>query len=357
MRKPLKLKTCPECGVPRRISKLHEWLDNGTIVERKQCNHRMVFLENDNLRSIFENVEDILGVSIERIIIESQRKSTYDYVENMLPGSVKRLARFLMPLINKNLCDLAEAMGYGRIEEFSRRYKGDEEDFFSMIVRDSYYAPSQTGTLAGAVEAATNQQASASYREVGPGRHEMTARASEHPKELSDRLVMRVYPSKDGDVGFERCATCGVPRAVSGYQWKAESGTIESKSDGRRMVLVGPSEYETLFDELEKELGESITQVIIEAERRFVNTGAYSLDEVGDETALREFLAVRGLGNLKELAWDENNLRLLLENCCLHMLIAGMAQGFFELASGREADVDWSLARDGDLSIKVSAKG
>lgn len=349
-------KLCPKCMVSKRISKLHEWRDNGTIVERKQCAHRMIFIENDNLKGILANVAKILDVPIERIIIESQRKSTYDYVENMLPSIVVKLSRFLMPLVVRNLVSLAQTMGYGRIEDVTYRFKKDADDYITMIVKDSYYPPSQTGTLAGAMEVTTGHQVTSSYKKIDEERCKMTAIASEHPKELSDRLAMRVYPNKEGDIGFVRCAVCGLPIAISGYQWKVESGSIESRTDGRRMVMVGASEYEALFDELEKELGEDITRVIIEAERRYVKTGAYSLEATEDEDTFREQLGVRGLGNLKESVWGGESLHLLIENACLHMLVVGMAQGFFELTSGLEAAVEWSLARDGDLTIKVSAK-
>jgi hypothetical protein len=68
-------------------------------------------------------------------------------------------------------------------------------------------------------------------------------------------------------------------------------------------------------------------------------------------------LALRGFGNLQEMAWEQERLRMRIENPCLHLLLVGFAQGLFELATDREAEVEWRLAEDGDLLVEVRARG
>ncbi len=75
MEKVPKVRRCPQCGVPKRITKEYQWLDNGTIVEKRNPAYRMMFIENENITGVFEKIEDILGLSIEHIITASQRIS------------------------------------------------------------------------------------------------------------------------------------------------------------------------------------------------------------------------------------------------------------------------------------------
>ena len=52
-----------------------------------------------------------------------------------------------------------------------------------------------------------------------------------------------------------------------------DKGLILNRSNGRRMIVIGCITREAIFAELEKEIGEDISNVIIESQRDFVKTG------------------------------------------------------------------------------------
>lgn len=81
---------CAVCGVARRVIKEDEWLDNGTIVQRANRDHRMIFIETENLASTFSDVEEIINMSIDRVIVEAKRRATYDFVNHSLPAIVRQ---------------------------------------------------------------------------------------------------------------------------------------------------------------------------------------------------------------------------------------------------------------------------
>ena len=89
-----KIRLCPACGAARDVTRLHTWMPNGTILEKSNPDHRMVFIESDSLRDTFAGIERIIGISIEPIIIESQRRSTFESVNIELPGPVRALTRW-----------------------------------------------------------------------------------------------------------------------------------------------------------------------------------------------------------------------------------------------------------------------
>jgi hypothetical protein len=119
------------------------------------------------------------------------------------------------------------------------------------------------------------------------------------------------------------------------------------------MAMLGPAALDAIFEELEKELGGNIPEVVIEAQRRFVKDGFSSSQEVRGIEDFRQELALRGIGSLKEFKADKDGLQVRIENPCLYLMLVGLVHGLFELAFGREGDVEWELAEDGDLTVRV----
>jgi hypothetical protein len=123
----------------------------------------------------------------------------------------------------------------------------------------------------------------------------------------------------------------------------------------RRMAIVGQMELNPIFVELEEELGDTIPQIVVEAQRRFSKTGFYSMRDVKDEADFRTTLAMRGLGNLRELRINRRGLHMLVENAALPPMIVGMMQGIFEMAFDLDTDVEWEMSR-GNLRMELTPR-
>jgi hypothetical protein len=349
-------KLCPACGASKRVNKEHDWLSNGTIVQRENPDHRMIFIETDNLQSTFTVAEEIINMSIERIIVEAKRRATYDFVNSTLPGIVKAIIRVVgMRPVVSNIEALGSVMGYGNIKLVDLHHRYGKEDYAKISIKEPYSVPLFCGDLAGAFNAIRQRQVAVEYEEVAPDEYLVTGHVSAHPVELQDRLKPRAYQHKPGDISYDRCSKCGGPMELSEYRWDMDRGVIENRTNGRRMALLGPASLDAVISELEEELGETIPAAVVEAQRRFIMSGFYSLEEVASEELFRSQLAIRGLGNVSELQWGEGGLRFRLQNPCLCPVIAGMALGFFEMASGGRNHVEYEQAEDGDLVVEISS--
>ncbi len=357
-----KVKSCVECGVPLAVSRDHVWHENGVIAQAKNPDHRMVFFESENIDRVFQKIEEIIGISVERIVVESQRRSTREYLEKQFPLAVRRMLYFMQPgLIAKRMAGIANLYGYGHVELVEvragylwRARKG--EDYLVMTIKHPYSIYRYSGDNLGGMEAVTGRACSVTRERTGEDTYRLELTVGRHPVELEERLARRKYAYKEGSIRMERCPACGVPRGVARCRWDLENGTITDPDTGRRMALFGPASLEAAFGELESELGETIPDTVIEAQRRFVREAMRKGDWRAYTSSLEEILATRGLGMLAAFEADDRRLALTIQNPCLHLWVVGLVQGIFELETGHEtSNREWSLAPDGDLTVTVSA--
>ncbi len=350
------MRRCARCGVPTLVGSELTWKDNGVIVQTKDPDHRMLFYESENLDHLFRGIEEIIGVPIGHIVIESKRREVREYVERLMPAPVRKAARYVgLRAMIRRLSVTGMAYGYGNVRLSGKRVRFRDDDYVSMLISNPHSLYFFCGESLGAWEAIDGRESWVRYEEVAPNSYEVTTYIAPHPVELAERLQPPRYAYRPGGAKLDRCPSCGVPAAVASCRWDTMTGTITDPSTGRRMAVFGPAGLEAVLADLESELGEAIPETVIEAQRRYtVRTLRHEELEGGTE-GFREMLAVRGLGFLEELNLGEEGLRLLLHNACVPLLMAGLFQGAYEVFSGKEGSrVEWSMSGEGDLEVRVT---
>lgn len=350
---------CPECAVPEQVSANRTWLNNGDMVQTGNESHRACFIETESLDPIYSSISKTIGMPIGRLVIELASKGAGRYIRAITPSAIREMVREgTLPAENaaEVMFNVAQISGYGKHEIMEMRYRGDRDDFLMCRVTNPYSLFLVCGAVVGGFEAATERSVVSEYREVAPDQYEIQLLMGEHEKILEERLEIREYRHKDGDMELERCPTCGVPKALGEYQWDFDRGIIESTRTGRRMALVGPYVLDPMFKELEAELGKNVVEMAVEAQRLFVKSGAYSVDEVSNEEDFRTQLALRGSGNLRRIESNQKGLQMNIDNVANYMLTIGMAQAFFEMAYGEGSKVEWELSEEGNLEVLVTPR-
>lgn len=345
------IKLCKLCGVPFLVGKAHAWNPDGTITQKRDPEHRMVFFDSDGLDILFSNIEKLIGVPIEKIVIESKARATTDYIKRLIRGPKGNLVRFVgVDRIIGKVVDQGRAMGYGNIRILEYSWK---EARMVLEVRDPYCLPMFCGDMKGANAAFRGIPGTISCEETGPGTYLVTNFAQPHAPELADRLLARPRPRKPGNISLERCTGCGAPRELSRFVWDLERGTITHPDAGFRLAVFGPAGLEAIFDELEKELGESIPAAVVEAQRMHVENRMTGFGEGTETDDIGQLLAIQGLGNVVSFEPEEGGFTARVENPALPLLVVGMAHGFSRAMTGADTSVEWELADDGDLLIRV----
>ncbi|MDD3717376.1 MAG: hypothetical protein PHP28_01780 [Actinomycetota bacterium] len=351
---------CPECGIPEPFSQGQTWLNNGDVVQGVNPEARLGFVECEILDPLFANIGEIIGVSIEGMVVNITSRGTEKYMSNLIPASIKDMvqAKQMDPRIFlDNIMTYCHVIGFGRYEFVGTRYERDEDDYSITRVEAPFSVPEAAGGIAGVASALVGGEHAVSYREVSPGLFEYTTRWTEYPEVLVEKLQTLPYRHREGDMEMERCATCGLPKALRDYDWHLDRGLIVNGRTGRRMAVLGPELLDTLFEALEAELDETIPKAVVEAQRRLARAGFFSVDEVKEEEYFRGQLALRGMGNLREMDMSPRGMHLRIDNSAGSLLTVGKVQGLFEATCGVDSSVDWELSGEGNLEVEVKPRG
>jgi len=347
------MKLCPECKVPEDIANEYLWLNSGVMVMSKNLSRRVGFIESENLDPLYAGIGEIMEIPIDRVVIEISHKGCIDYFRNLVPPEIiamvtsKQLDRSIV-LDGMVRMGKLNGMGVYTLVE-------DDDDSTNFHVQDPFSLLLTAGIELGAFELLRNKMGEVSYRQLSPDTWEIEGHVLALPEDFEGRMEIKEYHHRDGDIEFERCQSCGVPKAMAGFEWDLESGIIRNTWNGRRMVMLGPEMQDPLFEELEKELGEAIPRAVVEAERRFIASGPYSIEELSDEDQFRMLLALRGMGNLREVTMDRRSMVMRIDNAANRLMAVGVAQGLFDKAYGLESHAEWEISENGDLQLEITA--
>jgi len=351
-----KFKTCKTCGVPLPVGKGHVWNPNGTMVQRNDRGHRMIFFDSDGLNALFSNIEALIGVPIEKIVIEGKARATEAYISTLLRGAKGRLAKVIgLERVIRRVVEQGRLLGYGDIRVVDFDW---DRAFMTCDITDPYSLALFCGDLKGSLQAIRKLEGKIEYEQTGPTSYRIRNSRLEGATGLEERLAYEEPPTKPGAITYHRCPTCRAPLEISRFQWDFDRGTITQEGTGTRYAVFGSTGLQIIMEELENELGETIPATVVEAQRmhaaEIMNPGWKS---VGRDD-ISNWLAFQGLGNLVDL--DEKGgggYSVRIENPAIPLLLVGTVAALFELVSGSRANVDWEIAPDGDLSVSVIPAG
>jgi hypothetical protein len=375
----LDIDSCKSCEVPLFISFVGKWEDNGVISCAFLPGGRGIFYESDTINTLVEALEKLLGAPVEHILIESIRRDTRGFMENILSSQIsesltlpiekkgqkapqsdeaklKEIAE-LQKQWNDQAITIGRVFGYGDVLLGEGWETGDRHPWRTQIIRNPYSIASYAAEAIGTVESFEMRDMWADYELIAENTYRISVYPSNHPIGLYERLGKKQYdyPPKPGDIDYERCPECGVPLDIARYHWNLEEGSIIHPEFARRMVLLPPASVDAFLADLETELGSEIPDAVIDTQRRTMKSYMAEGDWSKSGWTFKKMIGLRGLGNLTYFKSDDQKLFLKIENSCMHLLMVGFVQALAELAYGVEGSVrEWTLSDDGDLCITIT---
>jgi hypothetical protein len=347
-----KVKVCGQCGVPREFSREHSWNSDGSIAQKKNPDHRVIFYETEGINLLLANISELVGMPIDRIAVEGKRKSTYNYASSMFSGLKLLIIKALLRRkVYETIASRGAVLGYGHYELLD--FKPGE--FLEIYARNTYSRIFFSGDIAGVFNVVEGMPAEVSYEEKGDGLAIKVVPGEEVEEEMATRLERIILPRKPGNISYQRCPECDLPLDFKNYHWDVDAGAITDKVTGRRMAILGAEGVESVFRELETELGEELSKTIVEAQRRYVAETLGREETRQDPSYLTRQLALRGMGNLVRFDLERDKLEAVVENAIPTMLVAGMLQGIFELIAGGDSQCSYEHDGSGTLALSVES--
>jgi hypothetical protein len=348
-----KIKVCPECGAPKLLSKGNRWESNGSISAVVTKGKRGFFYEVGGFDGLFGNLEKSMGMLIDRIVAEGNRKNSVEYLRGLFSGLKGVLARSVLHRrVYNSIADMGAIFGYGHFEILDVK-RGESVTVYG---RNIYCTPMFTGDLMGVFNMMEDLPANVEIKEKDNG-YIMTVTEGEKPEEeFTSRLQADIIRLKPGDIEYKKCPVCGLPAEFKNLDFDLEEGMITDKTTGRRMTTTGMEQMAAIFRELEVELGEDVVKEILNAQRAYIKEMLNEEEMEQGYPYLRRFLAFRGMGNLVRYDPGSDGLEAVVENASPYLLVAGMLQGIYELLSGNESLCDYKRGEDGTLEVTIKAR-
>ena len=231
---------CKECGVPILVGLELRWDNNGVINSKSSPGSRWVFFESGSFDPIFRHIEELIGMPIKNIIIESRRNEARKYMAKLFPQDMREAfatwgkqesitaeeqeAKFLKTKEGTiAVFDVARVYGYADSNLGESWDKKADYPWRRSTFRNPYSVSLFVAEALGSCEAFEDKDLWIDYTLVGDVYH-LSYYPSEHPLELKGRAVRTPYTFKSGEIEYERCPECGIPREISRYRWDLEAG-------------------------------------------------------------------------------------------------------------------------------------
>jgi len=360
------MRRCRECGFPYWLSKLIRWNDNGTITMVVNPDYRVVIIESDFLTNLFSRIEEGLGLSIGHIVFEAQRNASVQTIASQLNKFPYLLGRFGLNrrVAVQAFCHLSIWLGQAYAKSISYHPgKGGE-----AVVRNPYNRELMAAIILGAFEALERRPFTHVWKKAGE-EDVISISVAERRSEISERLELEYPRLKAGHFHLPRCQSCGTPRELTYLRWNEKEGTIIDNRRNTRLTFLDGYVPASVFRELKKELGEDIYPIVIQAEKEYTHRRVRELGIADDESAVlprreRESiyenalatLPLRGQGNPVDYRYGYEGLTVTVDNPYDEHLLAGQMAALFEIAEGKEAEVEWSSPEPSSIVFTVKAK-
>ncbi|MDD3718057.1 MAG: hypothetical protein PHP28_05265 [Actinomycetota bacterium] len=356
------MKRCRECGFPYWLSKLIRWNENGTITMAVNPDYRVVIIESDFLSHIFSRIEEHLGLPISHLVFEAQRNASVHTIDSQLNRFPFTLGRWgpSKRVVVRAFCHLAVWLGqaYARPLRY-RSGKGGE-----AVIRNPYNRELMAAIVLGAFESLERRPFEHAWTKED-GEDVVSIRPVQARPEISRRLDLAYPALKPGHFHMPRCRSCGTPIELGYLRWNEGEGIIMDNRRNTRLTFLDGYVPTIVFREMEKELGEDIYPLIIQAEKDYTHRRMRDLGMAGGggvlprrerESIYENALATlppRGQGNPVDYRYGYDGLTVTVDNPYNEHLLAGQMAALFEVAEGKAAEVEWHSPSPSSLVFTV----
>jgi hypothetical protein len=360
------MRRCRECGIPRIVSFLLKWSDNGTIVELFRREFRVVILHHGFIDNLFSSIEAKLGLSIEHIAFEAQRnasKATFEAIRDSIPlaGLGTRLK-----FVRRTAVEFFHRVSVltGMCRSWTVEYVPGKRG--SAVIKNPFNIGLMAANVVGAFEMLEGMPFEQTWEETSRDTYIVNINATGARPEFAERMELAFAPLLPGRLDFNRCSRCKAPKSISTtLKWIDSEGMIVDTRTGARVIMLDGYVVTTVLRELAAELGDEIYDLVVEAQRDWTvdNVGALGLSSGNGPLSEAEFieayesylelLPLYGYGNPVSFKLADGVIQLVVENPYEASILAGTLQGLYEGLEKAASRVSWEESGESTVTFTV----
>jgi hypothetical protein len=348
---------CGKCGVPKSLSRFNTWKD-GCITDNSGKAASLFAYEVSSANAFIEEVGLLLDIPIDGLVFNSACYDSEQLVRNLLESRplLSRLASKspFSRLIYHLVADFGKASGIGNVELLEIRGNAGDMDIKLRVTNPFNYS-FVSAVIVGASKAMYGYPVTHSKIEDGNGSiMQIKQIKEEQPVDFRHRASSAGLPPRELCMGevLPACKRCGAPeRAGSEFSWDLQRGIITESTSNERIFFPGLYLVNSMISEFEKILGYPVTDTFIKVERKlFGRKLARTLMgwQLWDESELRDYLALRGLGMLRELEMEGEKAKITVDNAFMSPILAGRLITLWEYRFNHEPG--YNLAIDNNVA-------
>ncbi|HEY5502605.1 MAG TPA: hypothetical protein VIJ97_04780 [Candidatus Anoxymicrobiaceae bacterium] len=354
------MRYCKGCGFPIPYGKFLAWTQNGTIIGRDSAHTRLVYLEVDELRSLFDGVSRWVNFSIDPIIARAEKEVGKRFIQTLLPGFIAKMPRgkmarpeFGIRATSKFIFNYMAGLGMGRAEMVE--YVSGSHARVMLI--NPHSVPLIAGDGTGVFEFMERIGVEVGWERIKAEEYMVTIRKVSDQPPVEERLTLAEAQYIPGGVQLDKCPKCGVPREVTGNIYlDLEKGVLRHSKTGMRFVALPVQSFQAVLRELEAEFGSELPALMEGLEQKYMRETSsvrYSIGRDRDMLDIINDFPWMGIGNPVGAWQKDRTVQFVVDNPFHAGIVAGKVTGVYEAWTGNIVKTSWAEDSPGRLRVTL----
>lgn len=355
------MKYCKNCGFPAPYGKFLGWTKDGTIIGRDSARTRLVYLEVDELRGLYDGVSKWMNFSIDQIICRAEKEVGKRFIKTLLPGFIAKAPRGKLArpegavkMTSRFIFNYMAGLGMGRGQMLE--YKSGQ--FARLLLMNPHSVPLIAGDGSGVFEHLERIGVAVAWERVKSDEYLMTiSKVGDEAPPVEEQLALQQAEYRPGTVELDLCPKCSVPREVtSNIYLDFEKGILRHTKTGMRFVALPVESFTAVLRGLEQEFGAELPGLMEGLEQRYMRETSsvrYAIPQGSHVKEIMSDFPWMGIGN-PVAAWQEGGkVHFVVDNPFHAGIVAGKVTGLYEAWTGNIVRTGWAEPEPGRVQVTL----
>ena len=354
------MRYCKGCGFPVPYGKFLAWTSDGTIIGRDAARTRLVYIEVDELRSLYDGVSRLMNSPVDPLVYRAEKEVGKRFIKTLLPAFLAKAPRgkLIRPeaaikATSKYIFNYMAGLGMGRAEV----YEYHSGDHSRVLLMDPHSVPLIAGDGAGVFEFMERVGVQAGWQRIKADEYIVTIQKVSEEPPVEEEFALEEIQYRPGNVQMEKCTRCGVPIAVTGSIYlNFEKGILRHSKTGVRLVAMPVQSFNAVVRELSREFGAALPGLMEGLEQKYTREASNVRETVPPGSSILDMFndfPWMGTGNPVRANLEGGKVVIAIDNPFHPGIVAGRVAGIYEAWTGSIVRTTWIEDVPGRVTVTL----